>query len=280
MRKKTLLTLLALNVILFNAFSQKKEIKYEKIFYKNVTQENTDVTILIDNAVSTDGETKFKLKLTNKTADIILFKPEECKFTINGTAFPAVEKSKLISPNSSESLTISLKGTGYNEVKNYTFEVGGLYKISTNGAVIEAPEFKLPSSKNEIKFGDFTVTLNKLSKESARTDVKFNCTYNGNNMAVIYPRRISVRMPDGNDYATLQTGGIMQNKNMIVLSKGETESLLATWEKMEGGKAMDMQLVDMFIKWNETFTVAVPEKMEGATLNLEFDEKTSNEKGR
>lgn len=280
MRKKTLLTILALNVILFNAFSQKKEIKYEKIFYKTVSAETPDIAFLIDNAVSTDGETKFKLKLTNKTADIILFKPEECKFTINGTQFSAVEKSKLIHPNSSEFLTINLKGSGYNEVKNYSFEVGGLYKISTNGAVNEAPEFKLPASKNEIKFGDFTVTLNKLSKESARTDVKFNCTYNGNNMAVLYPRRISVRMPDGNDYSTLQTGGILQNKGVIVLSKGETESFLATWEKMEGGSAMDMQLVDMFIKWNDTFTVAIPEKMEGSTFNLEFDEKTSNEKGR
>ena len=36
-----------------------------------------DLTISLDNAVSTAGETKFKLKITNKTNDYVLYKPFE-----------------------------------------------------------------------------------------------------------------------------------------------------------------------------------------------------------
>ena len=36
---------------------------YEKLYYKDITKETSDITITVDNAVSTAGETKFKLKI-------------------------------------------------------------------------------------------------------------------------------------------------------------------------------------------------------------------------
>jgi hypothetical protein len=257
-----------------------KEVKYSKLYYKNTTIETNEVTISVDNAVSTDGETKFKLKITNKTADYILFKPEECKFVIGGKEMKPSEKAKTIDPNSSDWLIVNLKGTAYNSIKSYTFEIGGLYKVSTSGKGIETPDFKLPASKNDFKTGNYNLVLKKLTKESGSTEAKFDCSYNGDKVGIVFPAKMGVKMPDGNEYASVQPTGLLAKKGPILLTKGQTESFSGNWERMTGGKAMDMQKVEMNIKWNDTFTEVTPEKLKNETLNMEFDEATSNEKGK
>jgi hypothetical protein len=276
--KNLLLALFAINS-LSSAFAQ-KEVKYVKMYYKNTSIENTDLIISVENAVSTDAETKFKLKIVNLTPDYIMFKPDECKFIIGGKELKPSEKSKTIDPNSSDWLVVNMKGTGYNSVKSYSFEIGGLYKVSTSGQAIETPDFKLPASKNEFKTGKYSLVLTKLSKETDKTEAKFDCAYNGDKIGLVFPSKIGVKMPDGNEYASLRPKGIMAKKGAILLTKGQTESFTAVWERMQGGKATDMQKVEMLIKWNDTFTEVTPEKLKNETLILEFDEKLSNEKGK
>jgi hypothetical protein len=276
--KKLILSLIAI-CSLSNAFAQ-KEVKYEKIYYKNTSLENSDITISIDNAVSNDAETKFKLKIINKSLDYIIFKPEESKFIIAGKELKPSEKTKIIEPNSSDWLVVNLKGSGYNSIKNYSFEIGGLYKISTSGQVIEAPDFKLPVSKNEFKTGNYSLVLTKLSKETDKTEAKFDCAYNGDKIGVVFPSKIGVKMPDGNEYASVRPTGILAKKGAIILTKGQSESFTAVWDRMQGGKVTDMQKVEMLIKWNDTFTEVSPEKLKNETLILEFDEKVSNDKGK
>ncbi|MGZ4056461.1 MAG: hypothetical protein ACXVPM_16230 [Bacteroidia bacterium] len=260
--------------------SAQKEVKYEKLYYKNSTVETNELTISVDNAVSTAGETKFKLKITNKTADYILFKPEESKFIINGKEMKPSEKSKMIKPNDSDFLIVNLKGVGYNAVKNYTFEVGGLYKLSTSGKVIDAPDFKLPASTNDFKAGSYNCTLSSLTKESDKTDAKFTCAYTGDKVGIIFPSKISVKMPDGNDYAAVKPSGLLAKPGPFILNKGESVDFTAHWDRMQGGKAMDMQKVEMTIKFNGTFTEISPEKLKNETLNFEFDQATSDAKGK
>ncbi len=274
--KKIVFAFIALTSML--TASAQKEIKYEKLYYKGSTIETNEVTITVDNAVSTEGETKFKLKIVNKTADYIMFKPEECKFIINGKESKPSEKPKTIAPNSSDWLIVNLKGAGYNAVKNYSFEIGGLYKVSTSGTVTKADDFKLPASKNDFKAGSFSLVMGKLTKESGKTEVKFDCSYNGDKVAIIFPNKIGVKMPDGNEYASVQPTGLLAKKGPIILTKGQTETLSGNWEKMAGGKAMDMQFVEMNIKWNDTFTEASLEKLKNETLNLEFDQAMSEGK--
>ena len=100
MSKKIVLAFIALTTML--TATAQKEKKYEKLYYKNVLLETSEVTISVDNAVSTEGETKFKLKIVNKTADYIMFKPEECNFIVNGKESKPSEKPKTIAPNSSD----------------------------------------------------------------------------------------------------------------------------------------------------------------------------------
>lgn len=267
--KTMILTLASALVMTFAAYSQ----KYEKLFYKDLTKETDAVSITVDNAVSTPGETKFKLKITNKTNDYILYKPAESKFVIDGKEFTPKEKMLIIKPNASDFVTINLKGTGYNAVKSYSFIVEGLYTVSTNGKAIEVPDFKLPPAQNEFKAGDFNCTMTDVAKESGKTEVKFKCAYNGDKIGIIHNSRAGVKMPDGNEYANEKKPGLMESKaKEVLVMKGKEESVTLKWDKMEGGRAMDMQKVAMDIVWHTTFTEAPAVKINGETLVLEFDE--------
>jgi hypothetical protein len=276
--KKLVLAFLALSCA--NLLSAQKEVKYAKLYYKNMNVENSDVTISVDNAVSTDGETKFKLKITNKTNDFIIYKPEESKFIINGKESKPTEKSKTIKPNDSDWMIINLKGPNYNGVKSYSYALDGLYKVSATEKGIATPDFRLPVTKNEFKTGNFTVKVNKVYKESDATNLKLDITYNGDKIGVINAEKAGTLMPDGNEYASVKSTGLLAKSGPVLLKKGETESVTLNWNRMEGGKAMDMQKVEMMIKFNDMFSEATPQKLKPETLQMEFDEVTSNEKGK
>jgi hypothetical protein len=276
--KKFILAVIAITTL--NTVNAQKEVKYAKLYYKDLKVENNDVTITVDNAVSTEGETKFKLKVTNKTNDFLILKPEECKFMINGKEMKPSEKWLVISPNESDFRIINMKGAGYNSVKNYTFSVDGLYKVSTSEKGIVTPDYKLPVNKNEFKTGPYTAKLNKLSKESDETSLKLDITYSGDKIGIVYPEKAGALLPDGNEYASVKSTGLLAKSGPVLFKKGQTESVTLKWNRMEGGKAMDMQKVEMNVRFNDMFTEAAPEKLKQETLSFEFDEFTSNEKGK
>ena len=273
MKKILLSSIIAIGM--FSIAVAQKEANYSKLYYKDSKIETSDLTFTISDAVSTDGETKFKLKITNKTSDYILYKPEESKFTINGKDFAVTEKSKVIDPNDFATWTINLKGTGYNSIKSYSFVLDGLYKVSASTKGIAVADFKLPAAQNEFKADNFTCSLTKLTKESDKTEAKFKCAYNGDKIGFVFPSKVSVKMPDGKEYANAKS-----KTKAIMLKKGESEGFTLQWDRMQGGKEMDMQKADMMIKWNECFTEVSPEKMKSETLELSFDEAKSNEKGK
>lgn len=255
-----------------------KEKKYDKLYYKNITQEGERYSVEVDNAVSTEGETKFKLKITNKTADYLILKPEECKFMINGKEMMPKEKWLIIKPFASDFKIINLKGSGYNSVKNYSFSAEGIYSASPNGTLIKANDFKLPPASNDFSAGDFKCTLDKLTKETDKTEAKFKVVYQGSKIGFIDPLKAAAKMPDGNEYAAKYSSGLLGGSGPIMLMKGENDSFTIKWERMEGGKKMDMQKVEMLVQWRETFTEAPLVKEKAATLNFEFDEATSDAK--
>ncbi|MCW3101652.1 MAG: hypothetical protein JWO09_92 [Bacteroidetes bacterium] len=263
-----------------NTANAQKETKYAKLYYKDIKIETNEVTITVDNAVSTEGETKFKLKITNKTSDFLILKPEECKFMIDGKEMKPAEKWKIIEPNGDNFVIINIKGS-YNSVKSYSFLLDGLYKLSADAKGIPTPDFRLPVTKNDFKTGNYSVAVGKVYKESDATNLKLNVVYNGDKMGILYPLKAGVVMPDGNEYASVKSTGLLASSAPIVMmKKGQKEDFTLNWNRMEGGKAMDMQKVEMIVKFNDLFTEVTPEKLKAETLNFEFDQATSDAKGK
>jgi hypothetical protein len=201
-------------------------------------------------------------------------------FTIDGKEMKPTEKWKIIEPNGDNFVTVNLKGA-YNGVKNYTFLLDGLYKVPAGEKGIVTPDYKLPVSKNEFTTGNYTVKLNKLYKESDATNLKFDITYTGDKMGMVSPGKAGVVMPNGNEYASVKSGGLLAKSGPVLFTKkGQTESVTLNWDRMEGGKTMDMQKVDMMVKFNDMFTETSPEKLKAETLAFEFDQATSDAKGK
>ncbi|MCD6010406.1 MAG: hypothetical protein K0Q79_268 [Flavipsychrobacter sp.] len=258
-----------------NALMAQKEVTYTKMFYKDVKAGHQDLTITIDNAVANEGESKFKLKIANNTADYILFKISESKFVINGKEIEVSEKALLISPNEHGSRVVNIKGAGYNSVKSYEYILDGLYKVPADAKGIATPDFMLPASRNDFKTGPFTCKLEKVKKESAVTNARFECTYNGSKIGFIFPSKVAVKMPDEREYANEKS-----KASEIMLERGKDDYFTLTWSRMEGGSKMDMQKVDMLIKWNDAFTEITPDKLPSKKLEVTWDEALTNEKGK
>jgi hypothetical protein len=242
----------------------------ERTFYKEVQVSTPDYDLIIVDAVANPEETKFKIKIINKSASYLSYNPLESKFIINNTEYPVVnEKPLMIEPYKTESKVINLKGVGYNAVKNYSFVVSGIYKL-INISIITGDDYKLPPAATAFNIGPYSITVEKLNKETDKTTVRFVYVYNGEKTGLVYPMKASVKMPDGKEYGTVK-----KERNVLVL-KGQSDDFTLAWERMPGGRANDMQLVDMMVKWNAVFNEADKEKTPDATLALAIDEVKTN----
>lgn len=267
------LSLLGL-VVLTSAFVLGQKATYEKIFYKNVSFENDVVKVEIDNIVSLEKETKFRMSITNKTNSYLIYNSEESNFDVPGQDVRAKDKSLLIEPNSTKKKVFRAFGNGLNAIEQFKFSCEGFYVIHMQNP-LEAPEFRLPASSNKFTAGNFESTLSKSSKSTAKTDVKFNVTYKGDQYGFIFPSLISVRMPDGNNYATTKS-----KDDVIILKKGESDSYTASWDRMPGGRVNDMQLVEMFILFTGVFVEGTTERVAGQSLLMEMDDAMTQGKNK
>lgn len=240
--------------------------QYEKVYYKDTLFETDNYKVEIDNVVALPKEVKFRMTITNKTNDWVLYVPEEGKFELGGKALDFKEDKLLIPPYDNKKRVLRATGAGLNDARAFNFVCDGFYKVRLKDPS-KSPEFKLPISSNEFVAENFKVVLANSSKSTARTDVKFNVTYNGDGIGFVSPAKISMRMPDGNVYATAKS-----KADVVAIEKGKTESITATWLKMEGGSKNDMQMVEMWLMFNGVFQESTQLKVEKTIIPLKWNE--------
>ncbi len=268
---KFLLTFFAFGIL---GFSHAQD----QLFYKSTTFENGDYSLILDDAVSTYGSTKFKLKIANKTADFLVLKPAECVFKINGKNSSSIDNDLVIQPNSSDSRVLTMPGSGFDKVLNYTFVMSGLYKISTGGAAIKANDFKLPPAETMVmRAGDvFFCTMDTLIKLSEKTSVTFDCLYSGDKIGMIDLSKITVKLPNGNEYPNQKLNAnnpaTKGKTDFVMLSKGQTQKITFEWGRMPGGKATDMSKIELVILAHDAFTETTKQRTGALPLELKYDE--------
>jgi hypothetical protein len=268
--KKTILCIAALACLYTTAEAQKekKEKKYKEIFYKDILNEYDDMTVSTNNGVSDKEMTKFKLKIVNKTNDVLLYKPEESTFKLAEKEVKPKEKWLFVYPGDSDFRVVNSIGPDF--LVPYAYVMGGMYKVSTSGKGIEVADFQLPASQNEFTAGNFSCSMTSLTKESDKTEVKFECKYTGDKVGVIQPGRAAVKLPDGTEIANEKS-----KPQPIVLTKGKSEKITFKWNRMDGGKAQDMQKIKLMILFRNTFSEVEAEKLKEEILQFEIDENLS-----
>lgn len=243
--------------------------KHEKVVYHDSNVQSGDLILKGEDAVSTAEYLKFKIKVDNKSNDIIIYKPEASTVKVNGKDFTPKEKWISVKPIDSDHRVVDIKANGMRE-NEFTFQVEGLYKVNPDNNPIPAEDFQLPASQNGFKAGNFSCNMLDLKKETDETKVKFECVYTGDKIGIIHTNRAAVRLPDGTEIANNRV-----KAGYEVLQKGDSQKFSLVWKRMEGGKATDMQKIKLMIVWRNTFVESEAVKIPGGTLNFKIDEAKS-----
>lgn len=236
----------------------------DKATYKDKTIEKTDVTINIISAVATDGYTKFKIMIKNKSNEAMVLKTQDLIFVIGGKEYkPTSEKTLVIGPSSEDYKIVDLKGGGF-VVDKYSIKINCLYRAKADGRTMKVPDFKLPASANDFTVGGFKCTMIKQVRRTDVTEVSFDCNYTGGKLGMVNPGKVSLKMPNGRVYAN------MYHSKELMLEKGETDVIKLVWKKIPVSDG-DMQFVDMNIQFGDAFSEAKLEKMAEMLVEMERD---------
>ncbi len=239
--------LLALTLFIgLQSVAQKKEEKKdgEKYFYKEATIETDDYKIYLMDVVANLKQSKFKIKIFNKTNDYLLIKPTEFKYLAGDKTLLGKDKTYIVSPNEEATEVIDFKGADMLSEK-FTIEFKGIYKVSAGGKVCNAADFNLPASRNDFTTENFTCDLKKADLKTDKSVIKFDCVYVGDGVGLITPSKAIMIMPDGKENPNTK------KTQPIILEKGKRDDFTLIYAEIPGSG--DMQKQATKIKWNTTF---------------------------
>lgn len=242
----------------------KKEDPDHKNFYKDLKLETDAYVMEITDAVAEQEYSKFKVKITNKTNDYLLFDGSQCVFKFDFGEYKPNERQVVIGPNESDSKVLNVKGDTRFHVESFTFMLNGLTRVPATGVAQNAPDFQLPPAVNDFKAGPFDVTLLKLKKETDNTVAQFRATYTGSQIGLLDPGKLGVRIESGQEFANAK-----HDYKTKLLGKGDDDKFNAYFKIP--AKVVDMQFATMFIVWRNTFQESKKIPIKGLTATLELD---------
>lgn len=234
----------------------KEDLKY---LYKEATVETDDYKIYIIDAIASLKQTKFKIKIFNKTNDYLLIKPTEFKYLAGDKTIASLDKTYVVAPNEEETEVIDFKGADMLSEK-FTIEFKGIYKASAGGKGYSIPNFELPATKNDFTVENFTCSLKKADLKTDKSVAKFECVYAGDGVGIINPMKASALMPNGKENANTK-----KNQPMVI-EKGRKDDFTLVYPEIAG--AGDMQLKGIQIKWNETLRESKLLPIGNAKINM------------
>ncbi len=244
----------------------------KKVIYKSQVVEKNGLVITIENAVSTDHTIKFKLVIKNNTSDYVVFKPNESVLTISGKDHNPSEKWLAIRPNDKETVIINLDGAGYMVTENFDYLLDGLYSVSSSTQANVCPN-TLVSPSATMASGGFTCSADKFYKKAtARTDIKFNCSYNGSKVGIYEPNRVMMKMKDKTEHKNYHS-----DFSPLVFAKGDTKGFMCTWKDILTSSG-DMKTDDMTIIWHDAFIEADLKKIPAQKYTILYDEDATKAK--
>jgi len=244
---------------------------YEKVMYTAPDEIELDgANVSTKNIVSQADHCKMAFTLVNNSTDLLLFDANEVEFSYPfGTKNPSL-KSFILNPGDKKTKTLLVKGTENYLQKEFKMDVKGLYKIPVNGTVTEAPQFQLPASTNNFVAGNFKVQLKKYDASTKEATAVFECTYVGDEIALVDPTSLSVTTNRNKSTDEVTYANDDKKSEIEILKKNETVEFKAVFHIP--GKIADMQFAIMKINWNKTFVETTKEPIASEVLTFTMDE--------
>jgi hypothetical protein len=272
MKKLLFASFLTLSLVSGAQDNKKKNIDPKYIYaYKETSLETDDYKIYLIDAFATDGYSKVKMRIFNKTNDYLIFKPSEFSFLINDQDLSSKDKQITVPPNDEVAKVIDVKGKNL-QCDKYVLNIKAFYKVTGNSTAIKVEDFVLPPAKNDFEAGSFKCKLNKHKLNTDKSLVQFGCTYQGDGVGILDPYKCSAVMPKGQDNAN------SKRYDGVLLEKGAYEDFFVEIKEIPNGG--DMQKNGFKIKWNDTFKDSKLTSLKGTKIDVELDAAKTADKNK
>ena len=226
--------------------------------------ETNEYNIIIKDVVSNEKYTKFKIRITNKTLDYLLFKGEECVLVTETTTINTEEKPVFIEPFFTRSKVILFKGIEGLHFNKIRVDIKGLYRIPVEENIYNAPDFKLPPSLKDFKAGEFECAYISTGQEIQSFWVKFSCKYNGQKIGYVNPANCVIKLPDGKEFAATN---LKSKPEMMLPGK----KLKFTVDFQIPASVTQVQFTNMNIVWKDVFSESAAIPLPNPKASFEID---------
>ena len=262
---KTLIFSFAIiGILSFNANAQDPKFRN---YYKVPEVVQTDLyKMSYSSIISTMLMAKMGMTIENTGKDYLVYNFEEANFKYDFGDNHPEPRVLFIRPGEKKKRTLKVEGNVEYLAESYTLETSGLYKVAKDGKPVAVENFQLPAAKNTIEVGNFTISLVKLKKETKETNAKFECTYNGDKIAIVNPSKLSITVDGKED---MEYANDNKKAKDLLMKKGDKVKFNATFHIP--GKIVDMQFATMYILWNNTFMESELEKLKVAPVQMILD---------
>ncbi len=243
------------------------------------TIETPELTFEFSGAHTQQEFVYVKVKITNKTNDYILYKMKDSFFSMpSGQAQVKgggllKGSNVLIEPKGKESVTFKVSGSNFH-VKDVKLNLSGFNRVSSKGKAFTAPDFTLPASNNSFETGPFECVLNKSEQKTSETKAEFECTYKGDQVAIVDPSKSSLTSAK----LTQKYANDNKKDKADILYPNDTYKFDVVAHIP--GKVLDMQFATLIVQWNGTFTESTAVPLKTVTAPFVFNQETTNLKNK
>ncbi len=249
----------------FKAQSQGGLKDYKTVFYKEISFENDDYKLYLVKCFSRADILKVKVRVFNKTKDVIYIKPEEFTFSVNGKTIKGYGRILMVQPDGEESHIVDVKGDGDMRCEKFEVVLGGFYKVNLAGDVYTTANSEIPAKQgSKIETGPFTCELSTTVTNKEKSFAKYDCVYNGDKIGVIEPNKSTAIMSSGKE----NYNSFPKNDVFILEKAGAPAHITIEFRKMNGAG----DLTDGYkVKWNDAFKASKLTSLKTITVPMVAD---------
>lgn len=249
--------------ISFFAFSQLNPKDYKTVFFQDVIMETEDYKIFLVKSFAREEILKFKIRIFNKTNDLLYVKPESFVFTVHGKSSNGNGRPFTIQANGDEAryVDVNISKTDM-RCEKFQVALNGIFKIP-QGDAFPTADGELPTKRGkEVKAGQVSCELIDCQMGKVKSFAKYTCEYTGDKIAVLDPCKCVAIMPKG------QENQCSIKKDAYVLDKGDKETITVEFMKLNGAGDLTDGIT---LKWKDSFRQAVPQNLKSNTVELSMD---------
>lgn len=258
---KKLFTLLCFYIFLF-AKSQNDIKSVNTAFYKEVVFETDQYKLYLVKCYSRNNVIKIKIRLFNKSENMIYIKAEDFEFIVNGKVLHPDKVHFLIEPGDITDRMVDVNGS---DLKQEKFEINtkGIYVSSNEMEVLSMKDTEWPSGRgSDLKSGPLSCTMNYIKMDKVKSWARYSCTYTGDKLCVISPGKCVAIMPKGKENQAFT------KKLAYGLMNGDTKEFPVEFKQYNGAGHLTDGIT---VKWKETFAEANLNALPATKVEMNFD---------